>query len=116
MVDLNLVVLRVKSVDVSAQFYAALGIAFKREQHGKGPIHLSGEAGSVVLELYPSEPDSATTAIRLGFVVPSIEGLLASIVDAGGIVVSEPKSGPWGVRAVLADPDGNRVEVVESTR
>ena len=114
--NLNLIVLRVKDIDASARFYAALGITFKREQHGRGPIHLTGEAGQVLLELYPAGQGACSEAVRLGFSVCSLEGMLESIAAAGGTVVSEPKPGPGGVRAVLADPDGNRVELVESAR
>ena len=114
MADLSLIVLRVKDIEVSTRFYTALGISFTMEQHGSGPSHMAGQAGAVVLELYPADPGSTTTAIRLGFSVPSFEGLLKSIIEAGGTIISAPKRGPRGVRAVLADPDGNRVEVVEN--
>lgn len=50
--DLNLVVLRVADIEMSARFYSVLGIRFEKEQHGKGPVHLSGLIGSVLLELY----------------------------------------------------------------
>src|SRR5258708_5199546 len=88
MADLTLIVLRVKDIEASARFYAALGISFTTEQHGRGPIHMAGAAGQIVLELYSAEPGSTTTAIRLGFSVPSLEDLLGSAVEAGGTVIS----------------------------
>jgi predicted lactoylglutathione lyase len=35
---------------------------------------------------------------------------------AGGIVISEPKPGRWGYRAVVADLDGHKIELVMMNR
>jgi hypothetical protein len=36
--------------------------------------------------------------------------------DAGEKVVSPPQETEWGRRAVIADPDGHRVELVEASQ
>jgi predicted enzyme related to lactoylglutathione lyase len=35
------------------------------------------------------------------------------VQQLGAAVVSPPADSPWGLRAVLADPDGHRVEITE---
>ena len=112
--QLNLVVLRVADIEISARFYEALGISFTPEQHGKGPRHLSGHAGRVLLEIYPAVDGLTTRALRLGFSIPSMDKALANITPAGGSVLSEPKASEWGVRAVVVDPDGHKIELIES--
>lgn len=115
MPELNLIVLYVKDVESSARFYKALGIDFSEEQHGNGPKHLAGRVGAAaVLELYPSNTTMITSGLRLGFTITSYQGILEAIADAGGAVKSGPKPGPWGYRAVVADPDGNKIELVKA--
>jgi predicted enzyme related to lactoylglutathione lyase len=113
-VTLNLVVLKVSDLEVSARFYEALGLSFQREQHGSGPEHLSANAGVVLLELYPLNKGEIAEAMRIGFVVASLEAVLDAVVKVGG-KVSQPRSGPWGQRAVAVDPDGHKVEPVQAT-
>lgn len=115
---LNLVVLRVADLVVAQRFYAALGLAFERHRHGSGPEHLACELpGGAVFELYPrGERAPASAGARVGFAVPSVNAALVAVVEAcdgkAGIV-SGPADSPWGLRAVLADPDGHRIELVE---
>ena len=112
-VSLNLVVIRSADLDRSARFFAALGVRLAPERHGSGPEHLAGQVGAAVLEVYPPDGVGSTTGVRLGFRVPSVAGVLAALPEVGGVVVSPPKESPWGLRAVVADPDGHRVELVE---
>jgi lactoylglutathione lyase len=110
---LNLVVIRSADLERAAHFYGTLGIRLEREQHGSGPNHLAGRAGPVVLEIYPREETGDTRGIRLGFRVESLTATLAAVQEAGGVVTSPPRNSPWGLRAVVADPDGHRVELIE---
>ncbi|MGD9635449.1 MAG: VOC family protein [Pirellulales bacterium] len=52
-----------------------------------------------------------TTAVRIGFAVPSVDSAFAASLAAGGAEVSAPQDSPWGRRAVVSDPDGQRVEL-----
>jgi hypothetical protein len=36
-----------------------------------------------------------------------------ALVDADDTLQRPPSGGPWGVRAVVVDPDGRRVELAE---
>jgi predicted enzyme related to lactoylglutathione lyase len=111
--ELNLIVLRSIDLERSARFYGALGIAFVRERHGNGPEHFAGEVGRIVFEIYPHGTGEATVKTRIGFSVDSLSALIPELQEAGGTVVSLPQESPWGMRAVVADPDGHRVELIE---
>jgi lactoylglutathione lyase len=112
-VSLNLVVIRSADLERAARFYGALGLRFTPERHGSGPEHLAARAGAVVLEVYPRGDGGSTLGLRLGFRVGSVAAAVLAASAAGGSVVSPPRESPWGRRAVVADPDGHRVELVE---
>lgn len=112
-VRLNLLVLRTRQLDKVKEFYSALGISFTEEKHGGGPLHLAARVGDLVLELYPLPADAgpADASTRLGFVVRNLEAVLARL---GAAVVSGPRVTEWGRRAVVRDPDGRKVELLEA--
>ena len=113
-VSLNLLVLRAQHPERLASFYEGFGLVFKTESHGCGPEHKSANMNGSVFEIYPSvqhAPD--TTGTRLGFKVPSIAAVLTKLGDRAKLI-SKPQSSPWGLRAVICDPEGHKVEIVES--
>lgn len=111
---LGLVVIRARDMAVSRIFYESLGLAFREEKHGNGPAHLSSTAAGVVFDIYPRKSDSdSPSAVRIGFTVDSIESVLAIAGSASGAVVTPPKTTQWGRRAVVQDPDGHTVELLE---
>lgn len=108
---------RLRSPDLTraAEFYSLFGIEFTEHQHGKGPVHLAAELeGGGVFELYPlTENAEPTSGTRIGFRVAELDALVARIATYGGTVLLEPKESPWGQRAVVADPDGHKVELLQ---
>lgn len=113
-VSLNLIVIRSPDIDRACRFYSALGLAFTKHAHGTGPEHYACEFDGLVFEIYPRKSDAdSTTAIRLGFRVPSVDDAVAALQPLGAKVISPPKESPWGRRAVIDDPDGHRVELTE---
>lgn len=111
---LNLVVLRAISLERASAFYACLGLTFERHRHGNGLEHLAAELPTGVFELYPMSSDGVpTTGARIGFSIPSLDVAIAALSDFPDAIVSPPKDSPWGRRAVVADPDGHRVELLE---
>ena len=46
-----------------------------------------------------------------GFVLNEVDAVLADLRALGSVVLQAPTSMPWGVRAVVKDPDGRPVEV-----
>jgi lactoylglutathione lyase len=115
-IELNLLVLRAVNCSALVQFYSALGIAFVREQHGSGPEHHSGWVGRTLLEVYPLGNSASTTGMRLGFSVPSLSAHIEAALAAGGKLVAPPQASSWGNRAVIVDPEGHKVELVEQVQ
>jgi catechol 2,3-dioxygenase-like lactoylglutathione lyase family enzyme len=113
-IALNLVVLRSPDTARAVEFYSRLGLRFTLHQHGNGPEHFAAELGDSVFELYPLSADgSPTLGTRIGFSVPSLDSAIAALSDYLDVVISPPKDSPWGRRAVIADPDGHRVELLQ---
>ena len=110
---LSLIVLRVADIERSAAFYASLGLNFTRENHGAGPEHFSTRVGETVFELYPASERFPVTTVRLGFGVESIPAVLNHWRGRHCRILSEPQDSPYGLRAVVADPDGHRVELTQ---
>lgn len=114
-VSLNLVVLRSPDIARAAAFYTQLGLTFSKHRHGSGPEHFSAELTGGVFELYPLLPDSAPTlATRTGFSVPSVDAVLAALSGYPGTVLTSAKDSEWGRRAVISDPDGHKIELLQS--
>lgn len=113
---LSLLVLKVRDLEACCAFYSSIGLQLVRERHGRGPEHVSANAGGhVLLELYPANADTPTPQVRLGFTVTSVEATISAVLQAGGTLISPPVQGEWGLRAVVFDPEGHRVEFVEAT-
>ncbi len=111
---LNLVVLRTVDLNRASTFYSAVGLQFTEEQHGSGPKHLSAFIGDVILELYPALEGRDRSDIRIGFRVNDVRAACAIALINGGTLISEPKEGSWGLRCVIADPDGHRIELTQA--
>jgi|SRR5688572_13811962 len=114
-VTLNLVVLRSADIVRAAAFYSRLGLEFRQHRHGTGPDHFAAETPGGVFELYPLALDGdSTLGTRIGFRVPSVDTAIAALNDYPGAVVSSPRDSEWGRRAVVADPDGHKIELLQS--
>lgn len=111
MAELNLVVLRATDVKASVRFYERLGVEFEQERHGAGPVHFAAVIGGVVFEVYPAGDGEPSGGIRVGFRVPDVDTVVESF--GADVVVTGPADSPWGRRAVLRDPDGVRVELLQ---
>lgn len=109
---LNLIVIQASNMERSVAFYESLGMSFIEEQHGNGPKHLSSNLEGMTFEIYPGDTMLNERSIRLGFSVSeSLDELVAQLEQNGTKVISPPKDSPWGRRAVVADPNGYRVEL-----
>ncbi|MEU0840718.1 VOC family protein [Streptomyces sp. NPDC005962] len=91
-----LLVLYTDHLEESRAFYTGLGLAFVREQHGRGPVHYTATLpGGTVIELYPATARRPVSSVRLGFTVDSR--------------TVTPPLAPG--RHVVEDPDGRAVEL-----
>jgi lactoylglutathione lyase len=113
-IALNLVVLRSSDIVRAAAFYSCIGLQFSQHCHGSGPEHFAAElSDGGVFELYPIGNGASTLGTRVGFCVASVDAMIAALADYPGAIVSAPCDSAWGRRAVVADPDGHRVELVQ---
>lgn len=112
-VDLNLVVIYSRDVEAAKDFYGCLGMTFKREKHGSGPPHYAAQLGATVFEIYPCRGEVRKGGTRLGFRLPSVDGVVKLLQQHNVKIDSAPQDSLWGRRAVVEDPDGNKVELTQ---
>lgn len=110
----NLIVVRSLDPARTVAFYELLGIPLQQEQHGSGPVHWAIDLDGLVLEVYPAKTEKEVDqTTRLGFEVEEIAAILSRLRSFGIKVLSELKPSQWGLRAVVQDPDGRSVELVQ---
>lgn len=114
-IALNLLVIEARDIEVAKAFYESLGLVFELEQHGRGPQHYSAKVGSTIFEVYSRGADVVAMRIRLGFEVASLAGAMIALRSQSARILKDASDSPWGRRAVVEDPDGNRVELLERT-
>ena len=108
---LNLVVIYAQNLEATRAFYASLGLSLQLEQHGNGPCHYAAALGNAVFEIYPHRDGEQQGSLRIGFQVESVDGVLQQLRQRHVTILTEPRDSPWGRRAVVEDPNGNRVEL-----
>ncbi|MDX2245094.1 MAG: VOC family protein [Leptolyngbyaceae cyanobacterium bins.302] len=112
---LNLVVIRSDNIEQAIAFYQQIGLAFVKHQHGNGLEHFSSELDCATFEIYPRTAGTGSTiATRLGFQVASVDAVVCELQKYGAPIVSYPADSAWGRRAIVADPDGHRVELTQA--
>lgn len=116
MTRLNLVVLRSSEPEKLSRFYTSLGLHFVKHRHGAGPVHFAAEDVGGVFEIYPvTETAGSTRDVRVGFSVDNIASAIREVEIAGGTILTPPAMSHWGIRAVVKDTEGHKVELVEKT-
>jgi lactoylglutathione lyase len=110
---INLIVIKAADIDRAASFYRLLGLSMERHQHGSGPWHYCAESNGVVFELYPAFDGEVSPNTRLGFQVDDLDNTLQQLQEHGVKVLRHKATSPWGLRAVVEDFAGHRVELIE---
>lgn len=111
---LNLLVVRAREPEKLAAFYSHAGLNFVQHRHGSGPEHLAAENAGTVFEIYPLRPNAEPTReLRFGFEVTDIRQTVAKLVEQGAAIITAPTDSPWGLRAVIKDPEGHSVEFTQ---
>jgi lactoylglutathione lyase len=106
---LTLVVLRCADLERSKEFYETLTLSLNPEHHGSGPSHYSARLGETVLELYPAGATPGAP-IRLGVAVPDLRRVVGALRVLGDFVITfDSDHSP--LRALVRDPDGNKIEL-----
>lgn len=105
-----------RDLDASLRFYRALGFDLREAKHGPAAAarQFTCGLGGVQFALAPEDgaPRGVQSGNQLGLMVSNLGGALAAVKAAGGKVTSEPVPRPWGITAVVEDPDGRRLELV----
>lgn len=113
--SLALIVLRVADIGRAADFYSVFGMSFEKHAHGKGPEHYAANLGEIVFEIYPqTTEENSTRHVRIGFRVSDVKATLQALEEKGGTIISVPKESAWGLRAVIDDPFGHRIELTQT--
>ena len=94
------------------------GLAFYRDRLGHQLLWRTGTAAAVRL------PDSHTELVlqtqrpqpEVDFLVDSVDQAATQLVEAGGRILVEPSDIPVGRVAVVADPFGNPLTILDLTR
>ncbi|WP_157987546.1 VOC family protein [Jiangella endophytica] len=105
------VVVRVPDLDA--------GLAFYRDQLGHELLWRHDAIGQAGLRLPGGESELVlATDVPPGpvWLVDAVEPALAQVVDAGGTVVSPPADVPVGRVAVVEDPFGNALVLIDLSR
>ncbi len=105
-------------LDRTVAFYRLLGVALEVDDHGdEDPVHYAADLGGCHFAIFPAHTGGTAPGLRVaggafpGFVVASVGDVVAAARASGAAVIQEPSPYPWGVRAVIEDPDGRPVEV-----
>ena len=121
---LNLLVIRCSDFDRSLDFYRALGLNFSLRV-GSASALVPGpefpltadEPGADIpctsFDLIPAGEQKETTGVSFGFFVSSVDLAINNALPYGGEILSEPADWPYGRKAAIQDPDGNRIELSE---
>jgi|JI9StandDraft_2_1071091.scaffolds.fasta_scaffold50110_2 lactoylglutathione lyase len=98
-------------------FYRTIGLPLSEEDHGDGLVHWACDVGGIHFAVFDADGDGEAPGYRepgstfCGFVVNDVDAVLADLRALGSVVLQAPNSMPWGVRAVVKDPDGRPVEI-----
>jgi lactoylglutathione lyase len=107
-------VIRSINLEESVKFYQMLGLNFEKHQHGNGLEHFASNIGQVTFEIYPQTAQTGTTTgTRLGFQVLDVDSLVIGLQKEDVTVITKPSHSQWGRRAVVVDPDGHRIELIQ---
>ncbi len=112
--QLNLLVLRCKNIEISKNFYEKLGLKFIQEQHGKGVVHYSTYVGQMVMELYPLKDGYNIENSRLGFTL-EVEDIYSYLNKVSIEIVSEYEFDNECI-VVVIDPDGRKIELKKENK
>lgn len=103
-------------VTATAEFYRQVGVEF----HPAGPGRVVADIGGCRFAILPSSSGDTARQGGAGTVMPgidvsSVDTVIGRVIAGGGSILRAAETLEWGRRAVLSDPDGRAVEIVERT-
>lgn len=101
-----------------AEFYStALGLKFKREEHGDLLVHFGVDIGEIHFGIHPPEDlaKSATghATATIAFNVASLDLVIEKLKALGAKEVVAPHNEGFGLTTTYQDPEGNHIELIE---
>jgi lactoylglutathione lyase len=108
-------------LEATVNFYRAIGVALEIEDHGDGHRHHAADVGGIHLAIFEGGEARPETGRRnggdfVGLTVSSLTNSLEAARQLGAEVAEEPTDYHWGTRAIVVDPDGRSVEMIEVPR
>lgn len=107
------VVFTCKDLDKSVKFYRALGVDVRESKHG-GTVHFTCALVGVHFALYPGTDVGPQSGCQLGLMITNLEGSLVATKALGATMLAPPTQKPWGITAMVEDPDGRKIELVNT--
>lgn len=107
------VVFNCRDLDKSVKFYRALGVDVRETKHG-GTVHFTCSLAGVHFALYPGEVAGPQSACQLGLMITNLDGSLVALKALGATILAPPTQKPWGMTATIEDPDGRKIELVNT--
>jgi predicted enzyme related to lactoylglutathione lyase len=113
---LGLVMVVVKDMERSVAFYRdVLGLKMLFKQSNWSQF----DAGNFIIGLHPEGEQvkvSPSTGMSMGIYVEDATRAVSELKRRGGHVAIEPRTEPFGRWALLQDPDGYNIQIIELTR
>jgi predicted enzyme related to lactoylglutathione lyase len=113
---LGLIMVVVRDMERSATFYRdvlGLKMLFKQENWSQF------DAGNILIGLHPEGEEvkvSPSTGMSFGIYVDDITRAVSELKRRGGRLAIEPRNEPFGRWALLQDPDGYNIQIIEMAR
>ncbi|MUK89287.1 hypothetical protein GMD78_12985 [Ornithinibacillus sp. L9] len=116
---LNTVIVPVKDLERSMHFYNHV-LQLHRGFVDKSMAYFSigsDENQTTILLHIIDKPEPVEKGMVIELLVDDVQSAVSSIKKAGGEIVQEPINREWGVKeAVIADPDGYKIWIVQNLR
>jgi len=114
---LNTIIVPVKDLNKSIDFYKDV-LYLEQAFTDKSMAFFSvgtQDFNTTILLHSMDKPEPAEKGIVIEFLVDDILSAVSSIRNNNGKIVQDPIERPWGVKeAVITDPDGHRIWLVET--
>lgn len=116
-VEVGLLVIRSNDMHQLAEFYSAIGMQFEKHSHPPCGEHYSTIEGNCVFEICQlKQGQTPLTNFFFGLTVPDITTAVDAVIANHGEIVRPPESSERGSTAIIRDPEGHRVLLVQRQR
>jgi predicted enzyme related to lactoylglutathione lyase len=113
---LGLIMVVVRDMERSVAFYRdVLGLKMLFKQSNWSQF----DAGNILIGLHPEGEEvkvGPTTGMSFGIYVDDVTRTAAELKRRGGHIAIEPRNEPFGRWALLQDPDGYNIQIIEMAR